>query len=493
MGRTPEVIPSLNQRLKDSTPDGPNLEMVRCSDMGQVIAIFQAFNIQVEVWTLDVTGYFHTVVVLLRRAMEQGILTLDGPAMSHVFDMGGEDCPRKTGQISSFLAECVGKIAHERVLRLPVVRDSVAIQRMLRVRGAKFGVGNPQARIVLAPMYSDDMCVVCPVGTRPTVQAVADEVARRLNLRWQGDKGGPRVFIGYELRLGPTMGQSMALIKSVKVAQYAVKWDALAAQPFPLRQVGQSVCGQINHAATVELALKPLATRLNRALHAHSRLNNPEVFAQSAACQADIREAANVLRGSTGIPLTCARDWPEHDAPRTITQRGDACVKEDGYNGWGVWFVVPHGPNPRDFRVYALFDSWTTQEEALLGHNAPGAEALCILLGDRGAVEHSLFDRRWHDQHLILTDSETSFMKFGAVKMGSALMDNTRDDWLRLQSVKHIPATVDWCAREVNVGADLLSKGRWDLFQIVCAEAGLPPPIRLTLSAANRDVTRCFV
>ena len=128
----------------------------------------------------------------------------------------------------------------------------------------------------------------------------------------------------------------------------------------------------------------------------------------------------------------------------------------------------------------------------MLGHNAPGAEALDILLGDRGAVEHQLFDPAWHDEHLILTDSETSYMKFGAIRMGSDLMDATRDEWLRLQSTKWIPASVDWCAREVNVGADLISKGRWDLFQIVCREAGLPPPIRLSLSAHSRDVSQCF-
>jgi hypothetical protein len=168
-------------------------------------------------------------------------------------------------------------------------------------------------------------------------------------------------------------------------------------------------------------------------------------------------------------------------------------VKEDGYNGWGVWYIVPCGPDPQEFRVYALFDSWTPEEEVLLGHNAPGAEALTILLGDRGAVEHDLFNTDWHDDHLILTDSETSFMKFGAVKMGSALMDATRDEWIRLQSSKCIPAAVDWCCREVNVGADLLSKGRWDLFQIVCREAGLPPPIRISLSAPNRDISDCLL
>jgi hypothetical protein len=363
---------------------------------------------------------------------------------------------------------------------------------MLTARGQKFGVNNPQARVVLAPMYSDDMCVVCPHGTRPTVQAVADEVARRLNLRWQGDKGGPRVFIGYELRLGPPAELSAAFIKSVKVAEYTESWENLANQEFPSIKMGQSVCGQMNHAATVELALKPLATRLNKALHAQSRLRNPLLFAQPAACRADVLQAVRVLRGSKGIPLTCVRDWPLHDGPRTVTQRGDACVKEDGYNGWGVWYVVPYGPEPKDFRVFALFDSWSPEEESMLGHNAPGAEALDILLGDRGAVEHQLFDPAWHDEHLILTDSETSYMKFGAIRMGSDLMDATRDEWLRLQSTKWIPASVDWCAREVNVGADLLSKGRWDLFQIVCREAGLPPPIRLSLSAHSRDVSQCF-
>jgi len=353
----PSIIPSLNERLRAATPVGPNLEMVRCSDLGQIIAIFQSYGIKVEVWTLDVTGYFHTVVVLLRRAMEQGVLTLDGPAMSHVFDMGGEDCPRKTGQISSFLAECVSKLAHERVVQLSEIRNDPRVQHMLTARGRKFGPNNPQARVVLAPMYSDDMCVVCPYGTRPTVQAVADEVARRLNLRWQGDKGGPRVFIGYELRLGPSTNHSAAFIKSVKVAEYTANWEDLASQEFPSIQMGQSVCGQMNHAATVELALKPLATRLNKALHAQSRLRNPLLFAQPAACRADVLQAVSVLRGSKGIPLTCARDWPAHNGSRTVTQRGDACVKEEGYNGWGAWYVVQCGPDTMDFRVYAMFDT----------------------------------------------------------------------------------------------------------------------------------------
>ena len=122
----------------------------------------------------------------------------------------------------------------------------------------------------------------------------------------------------------------------------------------------------------------------------------------------------------------CDFTMPDHRDLNTLTQRGDACLNEsDGYNGFGSWYFAPCVSG---HKIVALMDKWTIEEEILLGRNIPAAEALTALIGKRALLELGLL--KGYDYYLTLTDSETTFNKFGSMRMGSDELDAIRDAWL---------------------------------------------------------------
>jgi hypothetical protein len=218
-----------------------------------------------------------------------------------------------------------------------------------------------------------------------------------------------------------------------------------------------------------------------------SRLRR-EVTHISKEIKQDLRIAAQRLRTDTGLPLMCAYAWPDHSAPTTITMRADACLNE-GWNGFGFWFVIPAAPGViPPVSIIAAFDEWTAVEQAALGHNTPAAEALGLLIGHRLCARVQPWTPL-HQDLLVLTDSETSAQKFGALRMGSKLMDAIRDAWLQVDASIPLVGVCDYLPRDFNVGADLLSKNRWDLFCATLAEANLPPPTRICIHVNDRDTS----
>ena len=83
--------------------------------------------------------------------------------------------------------------------------------------------------------------------------------------------------------------------------------------------------------------------------------------------------------------------------------------------------------------------------------------------------------------YLTLTDSETTFVTFNSMKMGSDELDTIRDAWLEQNEAITPLATIDYIPREFNVLSDLLSKNKWLVFRECIMLMGLPEPKLLTI------------
>ena len=136
----------------------------------------------------------------------------------------------------------------------------------------------------------------------------------------------------------------------------------------------------------------------------------------------------------------------------------------------------------------AYTGKWSPSEEQALGQNITAAEAVTQLMGDR-----TLTSRGWQQPHhcaiLEDTDSETTERKFASLRWGSQALDRIRDLWQELIADRDIPTILEFIPREVNVGADLLSKGEFELFKLVLRAAGLPAPIFISILARDRDLS----
>ena len=182
----------------------------------------------------------------------------------------------------------------------------------------------------------------------------------------------------------------------------------------------------------------------------------------------------------------CDTMRPTHDQPHVITQRGDACLKEeDGYNGFGLWWVVPNASGPP--AIYAAFGKWSPTEEEALGRNIAAAEAVTQLIGDRVIASQGWLQPH-HCAVLELTDSETTERKFASLRWGSEALDRIRDLWQGRVADRPVPTILEFIPREINVGSDLLSKGHQEMFSATIVAAGLPTPIFIEISSRDREI-----
>ena len=480
--------PSLNARLKSAEEEAqdpdPQLEMVRGVDIAMVIAVYQAFGVEVEVTTHDAKSYFHTFPVGFLRSTEQGILSTDGAGLSCVFDMGATDAPPKTGQFSAFLAECVGLAVHKALLQSDILRSNPAVRRMWEARSTQFGPLSWQARIAFTGMYSDDLVTVCPLGTGHTVDTVMGTKGSAVNQVMVRDKYGSACFIGFEYVL--EHGGSMH-IKSKKRDKYFASFTELASKDWLSIEAGDQLAGRLNYLATVALDIKAISAVLNDCRHAPSRMDYG--FPLSNLAKEGIRIAARIVKNNAGIPLMADLWRPSHQDGNVISHRGDASLKEEGseeeYAGWGVWWLVPSVTGAP--AIYAVFDEWTPAEQLALGHDTPSAEALCIILGSR-ALRSAGLAQPHHKAVLQITDSESSALKFASLRAGSVRLDAIRAHWLELHAPPSLPAFLEHHPREYNVLADLISKGAWDLFVATLQATGLPAPTLLHMSPGDRNV-----
>ena len=441
-------LSSLNERLKAAAPEGTKLEMTKPADVGQYIAIFEAWGVKPVIVIADAESYFHLFKVWVERSFEQGTLTINGACLSAVKDMGGTDCPQKTGGFSSFVAEVV-EAACDRELNVPGSKPlSIALAAMRAGRSAHFGAGNKQARLSFASMYSDDLKVVCAEEYEEMVKKVITKTGDDFNIRWTMDKYGNQTYLGREYRIREPGVLSTMHISPPKAFAYAEHCDRIRMARGAANKDMDSVLGQVDYSATTELLLKPRTKGMRRARHGQERMGSDWTHLGQPEL-ADLDHISACLRRNEGIPVMCSTKWPDHNDIQTITQRGDACLREeDGYNGWGLWIIIPNksgAPN-----IIAAFDAWSPAEEQAFGRNIPAAEAATALLGDRVLVHRKLWQKH-HTGHLILSDSETTYSKFGSYKLGSDGMDALRDEWLKLQDYKPWAAALDHVAREFNV------------------------------------------
>ena len=376
-------------KLNEADFDYPNLEMVKGADVGMVIAIFEAYGIEVALYIYDIHGYFHRVGVAPRRAAEQGTLTTLGPTSCHRHDMGLHDAPMNTGGISSFTAHSVGRALDT---QLKVHKHIVTCKNCQRYRAERskiFGFGSTQAYYAVPLMYSDDLAVLAPTGLGDIIRfEVCVRHGPDWGLAWEEDKKGANILIGYEYRMRGT-GRSTQHIRAEKLLCYAHGCDAMLEKTNPAHAEADKLLGQLNFAGTIELGVKPCAKPLNTNRHVKSRLYSDIHFPLVSGTRQGLIKAASICRANKGLPLMCDTARLTHGDPTVITQRGDACLKEDdGYNGFGIWWLVPNRTGPPT--IYATGEKWSPSEEQAFGRNIAAAEAATQLMGDR-----TITSREW--------------------------------------------------------------------------------------------------
>ena len=506
---TRKIAAALNVRLRaarELEPPIPNLELVKGTDVAQSMAIFRAFGLKPKLKTWDASQFFHCFGTGFMQSTEAGILGPDGVGVSVVLDMGREDSPRYTQSLSSYIAESVGGKIHEAMMLLihrvqnadepsSKARSRVLIVcalalNMVQVRGAHFGTKSRQARLDAPFAYVDDLAVVVFEGLGEELDRLLDEIVSKttseMGLAFLAEKNEPNVFIGQRYELDGDFPSQH--IKKSKVAKYLGSWRELV----QLRTIDHSelekLTGRLVYGATAHLELKAVAAVMYDCASSRttSRLHSGCIFKEKE--RAALQYASDVLTEDVGLPLLPRFTLPKRGDPSTICIWSDACLnEEDGYNGWGFWILIPNEDGPPT--ILAIFDTWSKDEEAQLGHNVPLAEALIFVLALRAMAAFKVAKGR-HDSALHFTDSQGGSLKFASLKAGSIPLDATRACWNKLQERNPyvLPTWIIHTAREFNTGSDMLSKGRWALFCSTLAAAGLSAPTRLTLSAKDRDV-----
>ena len=501
------VAPSLNSRLRASRSleqPIPNMEMCKGTDVATTIAIFQSFGLVVKVYTFDASQFFHCVNVGFMQSTEQGLVGTEGFQLSTVYDMGREDSPRCTGQLSSFFAEAVGKHVHNEIMKGDHGRGSNLNEKarfMFATRAKHFGPESRQCRLAQTYMFVDDLAIVTIVGTMEGSidDSVKDTVmtkAGAMGLVFKAEKFGESIFIGQRYFITGTF--STQHIKPSKLAKYVESWEEITHLHQISDKVHDQLTGRLTYAATVHLELKAVAAIVNDCRYATHRLHTG-LSPFSPMARSAVRYAIDVLKADKGLPLLPTCTFPKHDAESTITIRGDAALNEEGVNGWGFWILVPQ-PDGAPPIIYVCGDEWSAEEQEKLGRDVPMAECLALIFETRLMASRNIA-QPMHKATLQVTDSGSCKFKFGSLRAGSVRLDGARAHWQKIQEDNPLrvpPCWVSHAAREFNTVADMASKGRWSLLQATLKAAGLPKATRLYLSKEDRyvidllDATRTF-
>ena len=438
---------SYNERILAVKPVGPKMEMSKGADVAHNAFILMAYDLDIVLITYDAKGFFHCFKVSLKRCTEQGLITRYGLSVSCALDMGLTDAPENSGGMSDFIRMAVG-LALDQILRThPLVTNNPKACAYRKQREEQFGVGSEHTWWAATEQYSDDLTITTLQGLEGIVDTVVHGKGTVYNLQWHIEKYGLNAHIGYRYDFSRGIQGTQHINKS-KLEAYAAFCDKVALMTFIPHKLVDRLLGEINHAASVETELKQHVGALNRARHVKTRLNK-DITPNSEGIRYDLRCAAAIMRTDRGLPLLCEWRWPDAHAITTISLRSDACLNE-GWNGFGAWFIVPRATGVID--IFAIFDEWSELEQLQLGHNTPAAEALGV------SISAKVCDREgWAQPHhldlLALSDSETTAMKFAAVKMGSRLMDTIRDDWLVGTANRRLATTCDHLPREFNASS----------------------------------------
>jgi hypothetical protein len=202
-----------------------------------------------------------------------------------------------------------------------------------------------------------------------------------------------------------------------------------------------------------------------------------------------LRRCKEIMLKDEGIPLLCDYTFPDAFADSTITARSDASLNEE-WSGFGCYIIVPDkgATTPHQLRILAFSDKWSTAEATRLGHNTAAAEGIGLIMANRIMARM----RPWRSHHthfLKLTDALAFKHRLDNLKQGSPLMDGIRDECLATEAgLDGLDSRSDHIPRDFNVGSDLLSKGRPDLFQATLRAAGLPMACMITIDERDRDI-----
>ena len=478
---------SYNDRIKavQKLLHGPHMQLSKGADVGHNAYILLSYELVIVLITYDASGYFHCFKVGGLRCSEQGVVTVWGLTYSASLDMGVTDAPDCSGQMSNFIRHAVG-LALDQILRThPAIANNKNACIYRAEREAIFGVGSEHTWWAAPSQYSDDLTVTSLEGTSDAVHTVVMKLGGIIGLRWHIEKYGVNMHIGYAFDFC-SVEHGTQHVRAEKLLAYIEHCTEVKSKDFEHNKSIDSLLGQLGHAASTNVEIKQHTARLTAARNLKISGLTREVTHITAGIKQDLEEVVTIMQSDVGLPLLCDFYWPDHGADSTITIRTDACLNE-GWNGFGIWIIIPSGAEQPP-AIIAMLSEWTTTEQAALGHNTPAAEAIGLLVAHRVVRRRKL----WSDHHkdlLALTDSETSSMKLGTLRMGSTLMDAIRDAWLEVDADIPLNGVCDYIPRDYNVGSDLLSKNRWDLFCETLRAAGLPAPTLVNIHAEDRDVS----
>ena len=478
---------SYNDRIKlvEEQLHGPHMQLSKGADVGHNAYILLSYDLTIVLITYDASGYFHCFKVGGLRCSEQGVVTLWGLTYSASLDMGVTDAPDHSGQMSNFIRYAVG-LALDKILRNhPVIAKNKDACKYRADREAIFGVGSEHTWWAVPSQYSDDLTITSLLGTEGAVQTVVMDLGGIIGLRWHIEKYGVNMHIGYAYDFCSAK-EGTQHVRAEKLLAYIEHCNVVKNKHFEHNTEIDSLLGQLGHAASTNVEIKQHTARLTASRNLKVSGFTRDVTHITAGIKQDLDAVVDIMKNDVGLPLLCEFYWPDHGAATTITIRTDACLNE-GWNGFGVWITIPPDSHEPPV-IIAMFDEWTPAEQAALGHNTPAAEAIGLLIGHRVVRRLKLWGNH-HKDLLALTDSETSSMKLASLRMGSSLMDAIRDAWLAVDADIPLNGVCDYIPRDFNVGADLLSKNRWDLFTATLQAAGLPPPTRVTICESDRDVS----
>ena len=168
-----------------------------------------------------------------------------------------------------------------------------------------FGIGSKRCRIAYPMQFSDDIVTVAISlpNMHETINHCVNKVGKVMGISWVEDKYEANIHIGYEYRLDDTRPSQH--IKSSKIYEYSQSWAEFIQTDFHPLTMGDQIAGQMNHAATIDVHIKPLTKSLINARHVKTSGLKQPIFHISAEVKKDIHEATRIITRNRGIPMMC--------------------------------------------------------------------------------------------------------------------------------------------------------------------------------------------
>ena len=489
---------STNQMIASTIGWYPALQYPTPADIGLSACIYLAWNIKMVFRNYDIRHCFHNMALCPERAAQSLIIedklapTMeDGARASNIADYGYADAADLSGRCTDPLPMILDRELNEHITS-EITRELTPEERAFRhARGKLFNLDSNQCFLSSSVIYVDDLGNLHPEGYTEQADTTVLSIGARFGFEWKIDKNGDMSFIGYEFKID-NFDDSGMRIKKDKSDAYATRCESLATRKATVLEVLEQRIGELGHAAQAELDIKPLMGPFYACQFINAealRYDNLDLRPVTTSLISAISEIVPILKASKGLPLFCDIRRPWHYDFSTLTQRTDASLpsltETETYNGFGGWFLSQNADGT--MTVHAFYGEWTAEEKVKFGGCIAAAEGVTVTFGSILTVSHKIMQKH-HKDLLQLTDSLVAETKFNKLSYGNEMIERARLKWQYWSDIIDF-ASLDFIPREWNVGGDLLSKGQWDAFVTVCAEAGLPVPIRIYLTPEQRDVS----